>query len=161
MMSLRNRPLPTEVLDDPRQFMPDSGSVYVYCVSSEDRSSHIDMWKDAAKAVTLVEILEHTRSDFRYRMQQEIGTVALRSRADLCHFWNVCSGSVAYVDITGLPHHVWAPLVQAAMQAGVAIRVVYAEPREYRFHASPTPAGARACHGALRSSPGRPPRSRI
>lgn len=36
-----------------------------------------------------------------------------------------------YVDITGLSHRVWAPLVRAATQAKADVRLIYLEPEEY------------------------------
>jgi len=44
------------------------------------------------------------------------------------------------LDITGLPHNVWAPLLRAAGESGTRTRILYAEPETYRAH--PTPASA-------------------
>jgi len=42
------------------------------------------------------------------------------------------------VDISGFPHHVWAPILQRAYKKGIDTRVMYAEPDSYTPH--PTPA---------------------
>jgi hypothetical protein len=42
-----------------------------------------------------------------------------------------------YLDISGLAHHVWAPLLSAARRLKKRLRVVYAEPESYRPHPSP------------------------
>jgi hypothetical protein len=47
-------------------------------------------------------------------------------------------GSSIYLDITGLSHHVWAPLLRVALTTGKLVRAVYVEPAEYRFSETPT-----------------------
>lgn len=44
------------------------------------------------------------------------------------------------IDITSLPHHIWAPLLQAHIKAGKKIRVLYVEPDDYKTHPSPASA---------------------
>ncbi|CAB5678066.1 Uncharacterised protein [Comamonas aquatica] len=44
------------------------------------------------------------------------------------------------LDITSLPHHVWAPIFQAHIKTGNNIRVIYAEPDGYKTHPSPASA---------------------
>jgi hypothetical protein len=48
------------------------------------------------------------------------------------------SARSAYLDISGLPHHVWAPLLRAGLEAFERLWAVYAEPAVYRRHPSPT-----------------------
>ena len=43
------------------------------------------------------------------------------------------------IDITSLPMSVWSPLVRVAILDGRELWLVYAEPREYQAHKSPTP----------------------
>ena len=43
-----------------------------------------------------------------------------------------------YLDITGLPHHAWAPLLRAIRCCHEPVFVVYVEPGDYKFSASPT-----------------------
>lgn len=61
------------------------------------------------------------------------------------------------IDITALPHHVWAPLFQAFLKADKQVRVLYVEPGGYKTH--PTPASANlfdlsVCFGGLSPLPG-------
>jgi hypothetical protein len=44
------------------------------------------------------------------------------------------------LDITGLPHHVWAPLLRAIRSRREPAFAVYVEPGDYRFSATPTEA---------------------
>jgi len=46
--------------------------------------------------------------------------------------------SSAYIDISGLPHHVWAPVLREAFRSLDVVRAVYAEPEVYKKHPSPT-----------------------
>ena len=47
---------------------------------------------------------------------------------------------IIYLDITGLSHHVWAPLLRAAVASCKQVYVVYVEPRTYTFSRTPTEA---------------------
>lgn len=44
------------------------------------------------------------------------------------------------IDITGLPHHVWAPVFKANLKAGKQVRALYVEPDGYKTHPSPASA---------------------
>lgn len=44
------------------------------------------------------------------------------------------------LDVSGLPHHVWAPLLKSARSCVGRLRVLYAEPESYKFHPSPSSA---------------------
>jgi len=41
------------------------------------------------------------------------------------------------IDISGLPHHIWAPILKSAYKNQVNTRVMYAEPESYKPHPSP------------------------
>ena len=43
-----------------------------------------------------------------------------------------------YIDISSLPHHVWAPILKAAFEANVFPKVIYTEPASYKTHPTPT-----------------------
>jgi hypothetical protein len=70
---------------------------------------------------------------------QRTTDVSLRSDEQLRQLWpsNV---SVIYVDITGLSHHIWAPLVKSALNQGYDVKVVYVEPHSYSKAALSNPA---------------------
>jgi hypothetical protein len=61
----------------------------------------------------------------------------LRSGVDLRHFWRSLDRSRVYLDITGLEHSVWAPLLKSALSLGLHVFCVYLEPEAYRFSRSP------------------------
>jgi hypothetical protein len=45
---------------------------------------------------------------------------------------------MAYVDISGMPHHVWAPLVRAGFAVLDTLYAIYTEPDVYKKHPNPT-----------------------
>jgi len=47
------------------------------------------------------------------------------------------SGKTIYLDITGLSHHVWAPLLKIALASCNEVKAVYVEPTSYRYSATP------------------------
>lgn len=47
-----------------------------------------------------------------------------------------CNAAV-YIDISSLPHHVWGPVLRAALGRNAPTYVVYAEPASYKPHPSP------------------------
>lgn len=138
-MSLRTRPLPTEVFDSASEFLPEVGAAYIHCHSVEDRSGHIDAWAENAETVTYLEVLEESMSAFRLVVDGNEKKFSLRSEKSLRQFWEETTALCSYLDITGLPHHIWAPLLKAALLNKKQLRVVYAEPADYRFHPAPRP----------------------
>ena len=80
-------------------------------------------------------------------------TLNLRGGSQLRTFLLKTKSRVIYLDITGLPHHVWAPLLRAAVAIPKVVSVVYVEPRSYTFSSTPTEAEifdlSEAIHGIL------------
>src|SRR5581483_9450631 len=52
--------------------------------------------------------------------------------SQLAELLNSLSGAALYLDITGLGHHVWAPILRVAMAQDRVVRAVYVEPDQYR-----------------------------
>ena len=78
-----------------------------------------------------VDVVEQDRAGFR--LEGEQAAIALRSPRELSQFWALRGlGRHCYVDITGLTHSVWAPLVASALRAAITLDVVYVEPLRYR-----------------------------
>ncbi|MDP2419485.1 MAG: hypothetical protein U1D25_18355 [Hydrogenophaga sp.] len=53
---------------------------------------------------------------------------------------SLSKGDKVLIDITALPHHVWAPIFQAYVKAGKQVRALYVEPDSYKTHPSPASA---------------------
>ena len=135
-MRVRDRPILSDVYEDSRTFRPVEGSAYVYGYTDETRSSHVGGFEGAAD-VDFVRIRAVNPDAFA--TVSETGTeesFTLHSKRRLREFWDGIGRVKAYIDITGLEHHLWAPLLKSALEAGVRPHVVYVEPKSYRSRRS-------------------------
>jgi hypothetical protein len=131
-MPIKNRPIFTDVYEGPDSFCPGVNSVYIYGTSIEERSEHSEQWERSCADVLFVSITQQAESEFRYTLSGNGRTVRLRSGSDFREFWRQFNRPTAYVDITGLEHHVWAPLLKWALNLGIQLFAVYMEPVTYR-----------------------------
>ena len=138
MRAVRERPLYSEVFSRFDDFRPKAGAVYLHGESVEERSRHSPQWEAANSDVVFARITAQTGSAFDLHAAGSTLTVQLRSSTQLAEVWRLFGARVAYIDMTGLDHSTWAPLVISAMVAGVDLRVVYVEPREYAYSKTPT-----------------------
>jgi len=140
-MALRNRPLPTDIYEGWNSFLPLDGSAYVYGTSAEERSAHPSDWEARCSNVKFVRVTERNSSEVSVDLgvaASSDGNVQLRSKEQLRRFWNDVGAESVYLDITGLSHHVWAPLLRSALTTGSNLKAVYVEPFDYRFSPTPT-----------------------
>jgi hypothetical protein len=113
-----------------------SGSAIFAADSTEPRGL-LPMWRDLVQSHPSSCIIVSQQE--RDRIEVKIGGaspewISLRDEAKLEAL--VTTGSQLYLDISGLGHHVWAPLFRAALRRA-ELEVVYAEPLNYRAHPSP------------------------
>ncbi|TWT41374.1 hypothetical protein Pla111_30880 [Botrimarina hoheduenensis] len=125
--------------DDPLDFTPKVGAVYVARDQGiEDRASHSARLQGLAN-VTYASVVAEERTSVTLRVGASgVQVYPLRSTGQLGKFWAQFTGCAAYIDITGLRHHVWMPLLRTALFADVKTHVVYVEPREYQASVNPT-----------------------
>ena len=135
-MPISNRPIFTDKYDDLASFTPDGNSAYIFGRSVEERSERSEEWDRKCNDVLFVPITEQKDSEFTY-VAEGNKVVRLRSGIDLRDFWRSLERPKVYLDITGLDHHVWAPLFKSALSVGVQVFAMYLEPAAYRF--SPLP----------------------
>jgi hypothetical protein len=139
MREVRNRPVLTDTHDSISTFVPSAGSVYVYARSGEARSVHDAAWEAQASGVQFVPVLSQEPTSITVDLGSgDVREVPLRSSRSLEALWSTIAATVVYLDITGLSHHVWAPLLRAALANGRTVRVVYIEPYDYRYSSTPT-----------------------
>lgn len=139
-MKIIHKPIMTEVFEDPRQFQPIENSTYFLMHSGEPRSEHVNTWKTNAQNTLFLEVLESTEqreNTFSVRRGGVTQSYSLRSLESLEAFWSLASTTNVYLDITGMPHHIWAPLLKSGFSKGKYLRVVYAEPLNYRQSETP------------------------
>ena len=159
MPSPIDKPILTSLFNGWGSFELAPGSTYIHGTSVEERSIHPAAWEEAANDVTFVRFssLENTPSrDFSSCTAEMDGvarTLHLRGGDQLRAFFLNIKSKIVYLDITGLPHHVWAPLLRAAVGTPKQVSAVYVEPRSYTFSPTPTEAEifdlSEAIHGIL------------
>lgn len=102
---------------------------------SEQRGAVGFMDNIASDKVVLISLNEDRQSvcaEYNERRHQ----INLRSRESVSTFFSqFCR---VLLDITSLRHYVWAPLVKHLFESDVHTRVMYAEPKEYSKHPSPS-----------------------
>lgn len=120
----------SDIHDEELIILPDS--------SSEERGI-LPLWNDlkgnSPSKFLVVSELDCERISLRN--ENNITELSLRDDNEIRSLIN--SERILF-DITGLSHHVWAPLLKVLFEANKKIRVLYAEPEKYTPH--PTPASA-------------------
>jgi hypothetical protein len=140
MRHISDKPLFTEVLPDASEFRPSSGSCYILGATDEERSQHWSEWEANRSDVRLFSFKDLDRATTEVTADGSTTPLLLRSTNQLTALFEDAGASEFYIDITGLPHHIWAPLVRAARLTNVPTKVVYVEPGDYRYSRSPTEA---------------------
>ena len=153
------RPLLTRIYQGWEEFQLESGSAYIHGRNMEERSVHPSSWEQASEDVIFVRVSsleDGTVKDFSRctaKTNGVVNTLQLRGSGQLRDYVGEIEAKAIYIDITGLPHHVWAPLLKAALLVSSSISVVYVEPRRYTFSHTPTSAGifdlSEAIHGIM------------
>lgn len=131
-------PLFTRILTDVTVLRPAPGSLYITGTSSEERSTHLLQWEAGCPDVRFMRVGTANRSTITATVGLEQHAVGLRSSDGLRQLLERQAKTATYLDITGLPHHVWAPLLRTIRSRPEPAFVVYVEPGDYRFSASPT-----------------------
>ncbi|MGO8465009.1 hypothetical protein AB9F45_10690 [Rhizobium leguminosarum] len=116
----------------------DSASVLIYG-GQEDRSLLPSEWVAQFDGDTV----------FRIDEQEEFGQIAidrvgeqvfsLRQSALLRRWVGALSCARIYLDITGLSHGVWMPLLRIMLESGKSVTCLYSEPGRYTPSANPRP----------------------
>ena len=138
-MAVRDRPILTDIYPEVNEFLPEKDSVYVLGTSVEQRSTYSSEWE--AKAVTngieFVRIIKQDPTNIEAVINGAVKRIALRSSEQLKSIWTNIRAKIVYLDITGLSHHVWAPLLKSALANTPQLKAVYIEPLDYRIRANP------------------------
>lgn len=136
-MEVRNNPLFTDTYENTKDFSPDSGSIYVCGDSPEQRSEHYNDWISTAIDVKFVRIIKQDTSFFDVVINNSEKRISLRSLDTIKNFLEKYKRDSIYLDITGLAHHIWAPILKAALITFRQVMAVYVEPISYRFSQTP------------------------
>jgi hypothetical protein len=124
-------PVTTDTFDTRADYSVDVDALYIFGQSAEERSHFEDAWKTAQGCEFMQ--LEEAIDELQVRQVPDGEPVSLRSEKQLGELLASGAGRLVVIDITGLSHHVWAPLLQTALSVASDVDVVYVEPGEYRF----------------------------
>jgi hypothetical protein len=133
---LSERPLFTREYENPQEFCPDPGSVYLYGVTSEPRSEFAVDLLARSPGIRSVELRESGKFAFETDIPG-LEHVFIRRRKRLEQFVCELGSNTIYLDITGLSHSTWAPLVRVLLELNKVVRVIYLEPATYNVAAAP------------------------
>ena len=129
MPPLEKRPLFTRTLGDWKDLSLTPNSVYLWGRSCEPRSEHPPEWEARESSARFVKILPQQGMAFETE-GAVASNVQLRSATQMKEFIREV-GEDLYLNITGLPHHVWAPILKRAIELDVNVHAIYAEPLGY------------------------------
>ena len=135
-----NEPVFTSLLNDVAELRPRLGSLYITGVSVEERSEHTAMWEAGCQEVRFARLVDYNASMMRLATGHEECEMQLRDAGSIRRFLRTGRHSAIYLDITGLPHHIWAPLLRGVRSCPESAFCVYVEPGDYRFSPTPTEA---------------------
>ncbi|MGV3517682.1 MAG: hypothetical protein ACO1TH_11340 [Luteitalea sp.] len=115
----------------------DPAAFYIFAADTTEPRGHLQAWQDATleRATQCICIVSQEEEQVSYRDGE--GSLTWASLRDDQMLLRLVAGRSVYLDISGLAHHVWVPLLRLALSSAQAVRVVYAEPLNYRRHASP------------------------
>lgn len=133
-----NEPVFTSILRGVSELRPVPGSLYITGVSVEERSSHTSSWEAGCRDVTFARLVKEDSFKMTLSIEGRERVVRLRSEASVSDFLEEERGGTVYLDITGLPHRVWAPLLRCIRSRREKAFCVYVEPGDYRFSPAPT-----------------------
>ncbi|HVZ70946.1 MAG TPA: hypothetical protein VHJ20_01110 [Polyangia bacterium] len=127
-------------LRHPRESDFSAEAVCVFSALGTEDRSRLPCWDDriSRDPGSCSEIVEQDASNIGVKIAGKEEKVSLRDRDSLARVFQ--SREIAYLDISGLAHHVWAPLVRVGLEVSRELWVVYVEPSRYRPHPSPASA---------------------
>lgn len=135
-MQISERPLFTREYENPQDFDPEPNSVYIYGVTSEPRSEFAVDLLTRHPHIASVELRESGVFAFETDLPG-FEHVFIRRRKRLEEFVADLGDKTVYLDITGLSHGTWAPLVRVFVELNRVLRIIYLEPATYSVAAAP------------------------
>jgi hypothetical protein len=123
----------------PEDLVVPDGAAIIFGKSPEERSQAVSTRATRLGACPELEVLEEDSTAIKVRVAGVERIVELRSNNQTAELIRAVASPEIFLDITGLPHHVWAPLLRSALDQGRLVKAVYVEPEDYsRFVSPPT-----------------------
>lgn len=110
---------------------------YVFALDDREERANPQMWREglANAPDRCVAIVEANQSSMKVRVSGADLTIGL---TDYEKISQVIGNGAVCIDVSGLSHSTWAPLLKTAMIYSESVRVMYFEPDAYRYHKSPS-----------------------
>jgi len=139
MKAIKESPIFTEIYSTVHDYIPDAFGTYIYGISGEERSSHVDIWKSKIPSAKLAKIDNQTLSGFTAQIGESIPKeYPLRSQRLIMELLDELDSHKVYLDVTGINNNIWAPLVKAVLHSKRELNIMYVEPSDYRPSTAPT-----------------------
>jgi hypothetical protein len=107
--------------------------------TSHEERGRIDAWDELKRTdIDRLVLLQDTGPDTVSVLTGTKRQTILLSNAECLA--SLAKSDKVLIDITALPHHVWAPVYQAHIKTGKQVRILYVEPDDYKTHPSPASA---------------------
>ncbi len=132
-----NKPLFTEEYDL-LSYVPPEDAAYLYAITSEDRSEQAIRLKTNGKAANFFELREPDGTAFESDVAGH-EYIQVRDADQVSAFLKELHRQRLVLDITGLTHTTWAPIVKIALALRLELTVVYFEPTQYTVNPLPRP----------------------
>jgi hypothetical protein len=124
-----------QVFKNTEDLLSSKEGVYIFA-TFEERSIHFDINAEEYSNLNFIEICEYPDES-----AIEIGGSNKLPMGNLSIYDELlkqCEGVKVYLDITGMTHSVWAPLIKRFLEENINFAVVYVEPDKYTKSPSPT-----------------------
>lgn len=135
-MTIDNAPLFTDTYQSFNEFTPIPHSAFIYTDGVEERSTLPQGWSENVLNVDFIQLVEQDNILSLSNTRSEC-TLSTRSTAKMTDFLQSLSSPNIYVDITGMSHNAWAPLVRCALMTDKLLFCIYTEPQSYKFSEIP------------------------
>lgn len=133
---MHNKPLFTREFRPYEDFHPEKNCSYVYGLTSEERSSMPNILSAKREDIKFINIVEENDKIIAKGLSGDI-SLNLRNIASIKELYSCISDTIIYLDITGLNHSIWAPLIKVGLSLGLDIKIIYLEPSDYKRSQTP------------------------
>lgn len=108
-------------------------AAYIYG-SFEERSNHFDINDPELSHLTFYEVMEEEDDGI---VVSGYGRFPRANIGRLADFIKSIEAEQVYIDVTGLCHSVWAPLLKLSLSLKKKLSIIYVEPRDYKKSENP------------------------
>ena len=127
---------PRKTYSERNQITVPQGAVLLFGVL-EQRSEIDEEWFALFGEENTYEILSSDNLQLVRIPKFRADELSLRNQGNLLEFINHLNASTIFLDITGLPHHVWMPLTKVCIFAKLEVNCIYVEPKSYTYNPTP------------------------